>query len=145
MDDTNNDQEDIVFLLKKRAEIRNQIKIRKSVLENKLDRTSELLISAASEIESLRRVFASENQKIESYAEELNIPKRLTLEMLINSHRYLRNNAIKSDEQLSKELNKIREIAKEDARKLVLNHEYISVEKLKRLSIAELMDEISDL
>lgn len=49
------DEQDIIFRLRKRAEIRRQIPSRKSVQENKPDRIAELLDEAASEIESLRR------------------------------------------------------------------------------------------
>lgn len=47
-------EEDIVYRLRKRAEIRRQIKTRKSVQEGKPDRIADLLDEAASEIESLR-------------------------------------------------------------------------------------------
>lgn len=45
---------DIVYRLRKRAEIRRQISTRKSVQEGKPDRIADLLDEAASEIESLR-------------------------------------------------------------------------------------------
>ena len=48
------DEQDIVFRLRKRAEIRRQITTRKSVQENKPDRIAELLDEAALEIETLR-------------------------------------------------------------------------------------------
>lgn len=48
------DKQDIVFRLRKRAEIRRQISTRKSVQENKPDRIAELLDEAASVIETLR-------------------------------------------------------------------------------------------
>lgn len=51
-------QEDLVYRLKKRAEIRRQISTRKSVQEGKLDRIADLLEEAAAEIERLRRVEA---------------------------------------------------------------------------------------
>ena len=47
-------EQDIVFRLRKRAEIRRQIPTRKSVQENKPDRIAELLDEAALEIETLR-------------------------------------------------------------------------------------------
>jgi hypothetical protein len=47
-------QEDLVYRLRKRAEIRRQITTRKSVQEGKPDRISDLLEEAAREIESLR-------------------------------------------------------------------------------------------
>jgi hypothetical protein len=48
-----NDQ-DLVYRLRKRAEIRRQIPDRKSVQENKPDRIADLLEEAADEIEQLR-------------------------------------------------------------------------------------------
>ena len=46
--------EDLVYRLRKRAEIRRQIADRKSVQEGKPDRISDLLEEAANEIERLR-------------------------------------------------------------------------------------------
>ena len=48
-------QEDLVFRLRKRAEIRRQISSRKSVQQGKPDRISDLLEEAANEIDSLRK------------------------------------------------------------------------------------------
>lgn len=48
------DQQDIVFRLLKRAEIRREIPTRKSVQEGKPDRIADLLEEAAAEIERLR-------------------------------------------------------------------------------------------
>ena len=45
--------ESLVYRLRKRAEIRRQIKDRKSVQENKPDRIADLLEEAASRIEEL--------------------------------------------------------------------------------------------
>lgn len=47
-------EEDIVYRLRKRAEIRRQIATRKSVQEGQPDRISDLLEEAAAEIERLR-------------------------------------------------------------------------------------------
>ena len=49
------DENDIVYRLRKRAEIRRQIASRKSVQEGKPDRIADLLDEAANEIEELRR------------------------------------------------------------------------------------------
>jgi len=46
-------EEDLVYRLRKRAEIRRQIPTRKSVQENQPDRLSDLLDEAANEIERL--------------------------------------------------------------------------------------------
>ena len=47
-------REDIVYRLRKRAEIRRQIPSRKSVQEGAADRIADLLEEAANEIELLR-------------------------------------------------------------------------------------------
>ena len=47
-------EQDIVYRLRKRAEIRRQIPNRKSVQEGEPDRIADLLEEAANEIESLR-------------------------------------------------------------------------------------------
>jgi len=48
-------EQDLVYRLRKRAEIRRQIPSRKSVQENAPDRISDLLEEAANEIERLRQ------------------------------------------------------------------------------------------
>lgn len=49
-----NNEEDLVYRLRKRAEIRLQIKDRKSVQEGKPDRIASILLEAAEEIQYLR-------------------------------------------------------------------------------------------
>jgi len=49
-----NRKEDLVYRLRKRAEIRRQISTRKSVQDNQPDRLSDLLEEAANEIERLK-------------------------------------------------------------------------------------------
>lgn len=48
--------EDLVYRLRKRAEIRRQIPSRKSVQEGQVDRLADLLDAAAEEIERLRGI-----------------------------------------------------------------------------------------
>jgi len=48
--------EDLVYRLRKRAEIRRQIPTRKSVQENQPDRLSDLLEEAANEIQRLKGI-----------------------------------------------------------------------------------------
>ena len=50
-----NNEEDLVYRLRKRAEIRRQIPTRKSVQEGSSDRISDILEEAANEIEKLRK------------------------------------------------------------------------------------------
>ena len=47
--------DDLVYRLRKRAEIRRQISTRKSVQEGKPDRIADILEESANEIESLRQ------------------------------------------------------------------------------------------
>ena len=47
--------EDLIYRLRKRAEIRRQIPSRKSVQEGEPDRIADLLEEAATEIENLRK------------------------------------------------------------------------------------------
>ena len=49
-------EQDLVYRLRKRAEIRRQIPTRKSVQENQPDRIADLLDEAAREIQMLRNV-----------------------------------------------------------------------------------------
>jgi hypothetical protein len=49
-------QQDLVYRLRKRAEIRRQIPGRKSVEEGKADRIADILEEAANEIERLRKL-----------------------------------------------------------------------------------------
>ena len=49
------DEQDLVYRLRKRAEIRRQISSRKSVQEGKNDRIADLLEEAANEIERLEQ------------------------------------------------------------------------------------------
>ena len=53
--ETREELNDIVYRLRKRAEIRRQIKDRKSVQEGRPDRIADILEEAADEIEKLRK------------------------------------------------------------------------------------------
>ncbi len=61
--------EDIVYRLRKRAEIRRQIPSRKSVQEGAPDRIADLLEEAASEIERLRLLYAADMMSDKGYKE----------------------------------------------------------------------------
>lgn len=54
--------EDLVYRLRKRAEIRRQIPSRRSVQEGKTDRLADLLDEAAAEIERLQNQQQLQNQ-----------------------------------------------------------------------------------
>lgn len=61
---SNNKGEDVVYRLRKRAEIRRSILDRKSVQENKPDRIADLLGEAAEEIENLRNFIGEQDEII---------------------------------------------------------------------------------
>lgn len=56
------DENDLVYRLRKRAEIRRQIPGRKSIQEGKADRIADLLDEAADEIEALRKNVAPDKE-----------------------------------------------------------------------------------
>ena len=56
-------EDDLVYRLRKRAEIRRQIPGRKSVQEGKPDRIADLLEEAAIEIELLRLLCEAKNKQ----------------------------------------------------------------------------------
>jgi hypothetical protein len=64
--------EDLVFRLRKRAEIRRQISTRKSVQENQPDRIADLLEEAANEIHRLRLELVIQQDKHEQEIKWLN-------------------------------------------------------------------------
>ena len=56
-------ENDIVYRLRKRAEIRRQIKDRKSVQEGRPDRIADILDEAAAEIEKLRGTVTADRRE----------------------------------------------------------------------------------
>ena len=60
--------DDLVFRLRKRAEIRRQITTRKSVQNNEPDRIADLLEEAANEIEALKKEAAL--QRLSDFTQE---------------------------------------------------------------------------
>ena len=71
-----NTEEELIYRLRKRAEIRRNIPHRKSVQENQPDRIAELLDEAADEIESLKAM--------------LDLNYRLALQKLETKDSYIR-------------------------------------------------------
>lgn len=61
------DEQDLVYRLRKRAEIRRQIKGRKSVEEGKPDRICLLLEEAATEISNLQAVVEQMKENAQGY------------------------------------------------------------------------------
>lgn len=65
-------EDDIVYRLRKRAEIRRQIPDRKSVQAGEPDRIADLLEEAANEIEDLRNVVGEMDDIIDRLERRLN-------------------------------------------------------------------------
>ena len=63
------EKENLVYRLRKRAEIRRQIPSRKSVQEGAPDRIADLLEEAASEIERLHLLYAADMMSDKVYKE----------------------------------------------------------------------------
>jgi len=58
-------EQDLIYRLRKRAEIRRQIPGRKSVQEGTPDRIADLLEEAADEMERLRQIIEDNNIQLE--------------------------------------------------------------------------------
>jgi hypothetical protein len=67
-----NNEDSLIFRLRKRAEIRRSINSRKSVQEGKADRISDLLEEAAEEICNLEAVIGELNDLIDRLDRRLN-------------------------------------------------------------------------
>ena len=65
------DDQDLVYRLRKRAEIRRQISTRKSVEEGKPDRIADLLEEAATEISNQRAVLEQMKENAQGYKERI--------------------------------------------------------------------------
>ena len=75
--------------------------------------------------------------QLEAYRQEMQLHNDLTLQKLIDSHRRLRAEANKSQEQKLKELAEIRENAKRLAFEAA-SSQYIHIDVLKTMTIAEI-------
>lgn len=71
-------RQDLIFRLRKRAEIRRQITTRKSVQEGKPDRIAELLDEAAEGLEELLHFVESENEMGSQWADRSRFREVLT-------------------------------------------------------------------
>lgn len=82
-------------------------------------------------------------EKIAAYANELGIGS-MTVESLIDSHRYLRGENVKRIEEQRAEMQRCRDIATQQARQWVTEHEYVSVERLRTMTLAQIAELICD-
>jgi 3-methyladenine DNA glycosylase/8-oxoguanine DNA glycosylase len=82
------DEQDLVYRLRKRAEIRRQIKDRKSVQEGRADRIADLLEEAAQELEKERALLAESAKTIASQQNQIADWQRSyrSLEQMLNDY-----------------------------------------------------------
>lgn len=78
------------------------------------------------------------NNMLLNYSREIGV--EITLESLIDSHRRLRELNISSRDEILKEAKEIYERTARIARENVENGEYIAVEKLKAMTLIEIVD-----
>ncbi len=77
-----------------------------------------------------------------AYAEELGI-RSTSLSTLIDSHRYLRSLNLERMDLVRDAIATERERAYADAKEYALKHEWVSVKRLKAMSVQELVDFLS--
>lgn len=82
-------------------------------------------------------------EALKKYADELGVMS-LTLESLIASHRSLRTMAMQTNEERRAEMQRARDIATQQANERVMHGEYISVEKLRTMTIKEITELICE-
>lgn len=81
-------------------------------------------------------------QQLTAYAKELNLynPDEITIGVFIKSHRALRELSNKTNREISEQARKAAEFAASKAKEEVLHGEYIQVEKLRQMTISELVE-----
>lgn len=79
------------------------------------------------------------NATLQAYAEEMGV-RQLSLESLIKGHRTLRQNALKSNAELSAELAQRREFVSAQAEREVKELGWFSVERLRGMTLDELAE-----
>lgn len=78
-------------------------------------------------------------EELKKYAEEVG-SESMTLTSLIDSHRYLRQQAMASHEERRQEAQRWYDMSASNAREYVLHGEYVSVAKLKAMTLKEIVD-----
>lgn len=82
--------------------------------------------------------------KIEQYSEELGLSEAMTLDDLIESHRRLRQLNAQNHQEWLKVLREAHEKGYRDGEAFALQHGYFSRERLRQMSVAELMEALQD-
>ncbi len=73
---------------------------------------------------------------IEIFGEE----GHMSLDTLIQSHRLLRAESVKSNQERIREFNEVHARAAESARQMVMHGEFISVERLRSMTLGEIAE-----
>ena len=82
------------------------------------------------------------DEKIEEYRKELNLTE-LTIDGLIGSHKYLRDQQIKYDREWNEMLVGARKSAEEKIIEYAKNNNMFTIEQLMKFTVAELVDILS--
>jgi hypothetical protein len=77
---------------------------------------------------------------LSDYSKELQLGSKMTLESLIESHRYLRERHLNAQAESREQLEHYRKIGAEQGYSTVTNGEYIAISKLKTMTLAELVN-----
>lgn len=85
-------------------------------------------------------------EKLDAYAREIHgeVLKTMSIEQLIDSHRRLREWNIADTATRNAELQQIRDRVAESTRQAVMHGEYISLERLRSMTMAEVAEFIGD-
>lgn len=79
-------------------------------------------------------------REIDDYANEMGIKSGMSLKQLIDSHRNLRAQAIKSNKEVQAEMQKARQHATDMTVKELKEQGWFSVERLREMTLAELSE-----
>lgn len=81
---------------------------------------------------------------LEEYSLEMDLINRLTLKDLIASHKRLREAASRDADAIRVEVEKARVNGHEEGKRYALEHDYISRERLKQVTLRELSELLAD-
>lgn len=85
------------------------------------------------------------DEKMAAYSKEIGLWDPMSIDSLIDSHRKLRQANAQTWDERQAEMQKAREYAAADARKWVTEHEYVSVERLRTMTLTQIVELINEL
>lgn len=86
----------------------------------------------------------SDQKQLKDYSDELGLSHTMSLDEVIKAHRRLRDQAQINHQEWLTELEKGREVGKQQGLAIVTCEEYIKVDKLKAMTLAELANFLAD-